>query len=71
MEYFIQNYKENKELLGTENTTFVHDAKNMVKVNNGLLRHKPSMQTDEIRIYSYTNLYNEKTHKLIKTIRIK
>ena len=69
MEYIIIAHKENKELLGTQNSTLVHNCKSMVKVNNALSRFNPEKETDEIKIYSYTNLYDEKSYKLVKTIK--
>jgi len=69
MEYIIIAHKENKELLGTQNSTLVHNCKSMVKVNNALSRFNPAKETDEIKIYSYTNLYDEKSYKLVKTIK--
>ncbi len=71
MEYIIIAYKNNSELLGSNNTTIVRSAKSMVKVNNALKSFNPSKNTDEIRIYSYTNIYNDETYKLVKTISIK
>lgn len=68
MEYIIIAHKENKELLGSQNSTLVHNCKSMVKVNNALKAFKPSKDTDEIKIYSYSNLYDEKTYKLYKVI---
>ena len=69
MDYIIIAHKENKELLGTQNSTLVHNCKSMVKVNNALKAFNPSKYTDEIKVYSYSNLYNEKSYKLIKTIK--
>ena len=69
MEYIIIALKEKKELLGTQNSTLVHNCKSMVKVNNALKAFNPSKDTDEIKVYSYSNLYDEKTYKLIKTIK--
>ena len=69
MNYIIIAHKKNKELLGTQNSTLVHNCKSMVKVNNALKAFNPSKDTDEIKVYSYSNLYDEKTYKLIKTIK--
>lgn len=71
MECIIIAYENNRELLGSNNATIVRGAKNMVKVNNALKSFNPSKNTDEIRIYSYTNIYNDETYNLIKTISIK
>ena len=68
MDYIIIAHKENKELLGTQNSTLVHNCKSMVKVNNALKAFKPSKDTDEIKIYSYSNLYDEKSYKLYKSV---
>ena len=69
MDYIIIAHKENKELLRTQNSTLVHNCKSMVKVNNALKAFNPSKDTDEIKVYSYSNLYDEKSYKLVKTIK--
>lgn len=69
MNYIIIAHKENRELLGTQNSTLVYNCKSMVKVTNALKAFNPSKDTDEIKIYSYCNLYDEKSYKLIKTIK--
>lgn len=68
MDYFIEAYKNNRSLLGSANATLVYQAKNLVKVNNCLKWFKPDREYDEIRIFSFTNLYDEKTHKLVRVI---
>ena len=70
MDYLITAYRENKNLLGSDSSRIVRDAKTMVKVNNALKWFKPFQKHDEIRIYSYTNFYDDKTFKLIRTIKI-
>lgn len=65
MNYLIQAYENNNGLLGTDNQTLVKDCKSFVKVKNALKYFNPSKYTTEIRVYSYTNLYNESTFKLI------
>jgi hypothetical protein len=70
MNYIIIALKDNKELLGTDNATLVHNCKSMVKVNNALKSFNPSKQADKIKVYSYSNLYDEKTYKLYKEILI-
>lgn len=65
MNYIIQAYENNKGLLGTENQTLVTNCKSLVKVKNALKYFNPSKFADEIRVHSYTNLYDEKTFKLI------
>lgn len=68
MNYIIIAHKDGKELLGSDNSTLVHNCKSLVKVKNALSRFNPSKETDEIKIYSYTNLYDDKTYKLYKAI---
>jgi hypothetical protein len=70
MNYFIVAIDSNeREFLGTQNATIVRDAKNMVKVNNALKCFNPTKETKQIKVYSYTNLYDEKTFKLVRTIK--
>mgnify|MGYP003617503219 CR=1 FL=1 len=69
MNYFIVAVDNNgREFLGTQNATIVRDAKSMVKVNNALKYFKPTKETKQIKVYSYINLYDEKTFKLVRTI---
>ncbi len=68
--YIVAVDKDNKELLGTQNQTLVYEAKNMVKVNNALKSFNPDKRADKVRVYSYTNLYDDKTHKLVRTINL-
>lgn len=70
MDYFIEAYKEGRPILGSDGAAIVREAKSMIKVNNRLKCFKPMKEHDEIKIFSFTNLYDEKTHKLIKTIKI-
>ena len=71
MNYIIIAHKENKELLGTQNSTLVNDCKSLVKVKNALKRFNPQKDTDKIKIFSYSNLYDEKTYKLYKEFNYK
>jgi hypothetical protein len=68
MNYLIQAYNGKQELLGTQNATLVHDCKSYVKVKNALNRFKPESRATQIKVFSYSNLYDEKTYKLIQTI---
>jgi hypothetical protein len=69
MDYFIVAVdSKGREFLGTQNAKIVKDAKSMVKVNNALKCFNPTKETKQIKVYSYTNLYNEKTFKLVRTI---
>lgn len=68
MNYLIQAYKNDKPLLGTSNASLVSNAKSMVKVNNALKRFNPDKDATCIKVFSYINLYNESSYKLIKTV---
>ena len=70
MDYLIEAHKNGRPILGSEGAAIVRDAKSMVKVNNRLKWFNPIKEHDEIKIFSFTSLYDEKTHKLIKTIKI-
>ena len=71
MDYIITAIdKDNKELLGTQNNTLVHNAKNNVKVNNALKSFNPSKLAVKVTVSSYTNLYDDKTIKLVRTIQL-
>jgi hypothetical protein len=70
MDYLIQAYQGDNELLGSENASLVHNAKTMVKVNNALLSFRPQKTTTQIKVFSYTNLYNDKTYRHIKTVTL-
>lgn len=69
MDYFIIAVKDGKELLGSDNSAFVRNAKNMVKVNNRLRSFNPMIKPDEVRLYSFTQVYRPDFYKLIKTIK--
>ena len=68
MNYLIVSVIDNKEQLGSDSQSIVKDAKNTVKLNNALKYFNPLRKPDEIRVYSFTNIYDEKTYRLIKTI---
>ena len=70
MNYLIQAYQNDKQLLGTSNASLVHNAKSIVKVNNTLKRFNPDKVTTCIKVFSYTNLYNESSYKLVKTVSV-
>jgi len=71
MNYIIETYdNENRQLLGSENSAIVRDAKTMVKVNNRLKWFNPCNRAIKIKISSFTNIYDEKTYKEVKTINI-
>ena len=69
MDYLIEAHKDGRPLLGSDNATIVRDAKSMVKVKNRLKWFNPGKQYDEIKVFSFTHLYDEKTHKLVLTIQ--
>ena len=66
--YIVATDKNGREFLGTQNATIVRGAKSMVKVNNAFKCFNPTKETKQIKVYSYTNLYDEKTFKLVRTI---
>jgi hypothetical protein len=68
MNYLIVSVINGQEQLGSDSNTIVRDAKNMVKVNNAIKSFNPMRKPDNIRVYSWTNFYDPKTFKLIKTI---
>jgi hypothetical protein len=68
MNYIIQAYQNNRQLLGTSNASLVKDVKSMVKIDNALKRFNPDKEADCIKVFSYTNLYNESTYRLVKTV---
>lgn len=69
MNYYIQAYTgKDQGLIGTQNQALVKDAKTQVKVNNRLKWFNPDPDTKQVKVFSYTNLYNESTYKLIRTI---
>jgi hypothetical protein len=70
MNYLIQAYQNDKQLLGTSNASLVYDAKTMVKVDNALKRFNPDKVTTVVKVFSYTNLYNESSYKLVKTVSV-
>ena len=69
MNYYIVAVDNNgKEFLGSQNATIVREAKSMVKVNNALKSFNPTKETKQVKVYSYTNFYDNSTFRLIKTI---
>lgn len=73
MEIYITTIDKNgKQMLGSNNQTLVHDCKSFVKINNRLkwFTQYDKDQAKAIEIYSYTNFYDDKTFKLLKTITL-
>lgn len=70
MDYLIEARKNGIAILGGNGAAIVRDAKSMKKVSNRLDWFNPDKDHDEILIFSFTRLYDEKTHKLIKTIKV-
>ena len=69
MNYYIVAVDNNgKEFLGSQNATIVREVKSMVKVNNALKSFNPTKETKQVKVYSYTNFYDNSTFRLIKTI---
>lgn len=69
MNYYIQAIdNEGNGLIGTQNQAIVRDAKSWRKVQNRLNSFNPDKRTKQVKVYTYTNLYNESTHKLVRTI---
>lgn len=69
MNYFIQAFASNEGLLGTQNQAILRDCKTTVKLNNRLKWFNPESRYTEIKVFSFTNVYNENTYKLIRTIK--
>ena len=68
--YLIQAYDpEDKGLLGTANQSLIIGARSMVRVNNRLKSFKPDRPYSSIRVSTYTNLYDENTHRVVKVIK--
>ncbi len=68
MDYLIVSVIDGKEQLGTDSNTIVRNAKSMVKVNNALKYFNPLRKPHEIRIYSFSHIYQPESYKLVKTI---
>lgn len=69
MDYLIECHKDGRALLGSDSAAVVRDAKNMIKVRNRIRLLNPIKKYDSIVVYSFTNLYDEKTHKHVLTIQ--
>lgn len=69
MDYIITALKDNCELLGSANASIIREAKTMRKVNNALKWFNPDRDFDEIRISSFTNIYNEDSYRVVRTIK--
>lgn len=68
MNYYIAAVIDGRQHIGTDGQALVKDAKSFRKVENRLKWFNPYKPYDEIRVYSYSNLYDESTHRLVKTI---
>lgn len=70
MDYLIQAYENSRPICGTDAAALVYDAKTFRKVQNRLNYFSAPKYATEIKIFSYVNLYNEATYKLIKTVKL-
>jgi len=69
MDYLIEAYCNGSAILGSDSAAIVRNAKSMTKVKNRLKWFNPPARTNEIKVFSFTNLYDEKTHKHVLTIQ--
>lgn len=71
MNYIFETYDaDGSQLIGSENSAIVRDAKTMVKVNNRLKWFSPCKRAVKIKISSFSNIYDEKTYREVRIITI-
>lgn len=71
MNYLIQAFNNNdKQILGSNNSGIVKNAKSMVKIDNRLRCFNPCKETTTIKVFSYSNLYDKSSYNLVKTISV-